>query len=193
MGSVIASLNAQVGFIDAQEKNDEDENKDKRRRNSLAFYISEYVSFEKDNYEELVEAVKNDISGGKKVKVRHSKFSRMADSILEGNMKECRNQTVVHFATINRAYKDHHNNNTLVHFVCQEGYYQMLTFMEDPHNHSELDRNEIDLKPRNSKNRTPLFLCFTPPTATHMGQKFGVDEDGAPKVSVAFRALSSQL
>ena len=37
--------------------------------------------------------------------------SKLADSILSGNMKEFRNQVVVHFPNINRQYKDHHFNN----------------------------------------------------------------------------------
>jgi hypothetical protein len=50
--------------------------------------------------------------------------------------------------------------------VCQEGYFNMLTFMADPHNHSEFEEVQLDLSPKNIRNRSPLFLCFTPPTAT---------------------------
>lgn len=99
-----------------------------------------------------------------------------------GNMKELRNQTVVFFMNINRNYKDQHYGNTLLHTVCQEGivallrgfivvtviegYYQMLQFMGDPHNHSTLDTNDLEINVKNDKERTPLMLCFTPPTAT---------------------------
>lgn len=38
-------------------------------------------------------------------------FSKLADTILGGNMKELRNQVIVHFPNINRKYKDHHLEN----------------------------------------------------------------------------------
>lgn len=81
-------------------------------------------------------------------------------------MKELRNQVVVYFKNINRKYTDHHLGNTLLHMVCQEGYYSMLQFMFNPANRSDLDTNELELEPRNNRNRTPLMLCFTPPSAT---------------------------
>lgn len=46
------------------------------------------------------------------------------------------------------------------------GYYQMVQFMGDPHNHSTLDTNDLEVNVRNDKERTPLMLCFTPPSAT---------------------------
>lgn len=81
-------------------------------------------------------------------------------------MKELRNQVVVYFKNINRKYADHHLGNTLLHMVCQEGYYTMLQFMFNPANRSDLDTNDLELEPRNNRNRTPLMLCFTPPSAT---------------------------
>ena len=152
----------------------------RRRRNSLAFYIQEYVTYEGEDYTNLVEDIKRDKARNKKESVRNSKFSRVADKVLNGSFKELREQTVVHFRYINRQYKDHHMERTLMHFACQEGYFQMLTFMEDPHNHSDLDKNDLDLQPRDVKNRTPLMLCFAPRTATFCGQKFGMNEDGSP-------------
>ena len=50
--------------------------------------------------------------------------------------------------------------------ACQEGYYAMLLFMGDKHNHSEFDDAVLDFTAKNMRDRTPLFLCFTPPTAT---------------------------
>lgn len=93
-------------------------------------------------------------------------FSKIADSVLHGNAKEIRNQVVVYFKTINRKYVDHHLGNTLLHMVCQEGYNSMLQFMLNPANRSDVDTNELEIEPRNFKNRTPLMLCFTPPSAT---------------------------
>jgi hypothetical protein len=93
-------------------------------------------------------------------------FSKIADNVLGGSMKELRNQVVVYFKTINRRYPDNHYGNTLLHMVCQEGYLQMLQFMVNPANKSGLDDNELEIEPRNIRNRTPLMLCFTPPSAT---------------------------
>ncbi len=73
---------------------------------------------------------------------------------------------VVYFKTINRKYADHHMGNTVLHMVCQEGYYAMLQFMLNPAHRSDLDTNELELEPRNNRNRTPLMMCFTPPSAT---------------------------
>lgn len=95
-----------------------------------------------------------------------TEFSKIADSVLHGNMKELRNQVVVYFKTINRKYMDHHLGNTLLHMVCQEGYYSMLQFMLNPAYRSDLDTNDLEIQPKNTRNRTPLMLCFTPPSAT---------------------------
>ena len=40
-----------------------------------------------------------------------SEFSKLADTILHGNMKELRNQVIVHWPNINRKYKDQHFDN----------------------------------------------------------------------------------
>jgi hypothetical protein len=86
--------------------------------------------------------------------------------VLLGNAKELRNQVVVYWKTINRKYMDHHLGNTVLHMICQEGYFSMLQFMLNPANRSDMDTNDIDIEPRNNRNRTPLMLCFTPPSAT---------------------------
>jgi hypothetical protein len=92
-------------------------------------------------------------------------FSKLADAVIQGSMKELRNQVFVYFKFINRSYKDHHMGNTLLHMVCQEGYYNMLTYMANPMNRSGLDSEVLDFMAKNDRNRIPLFLCFTPPTA----------------------------
>eukprot|EP01038_Epipyxis_sp_PR26KG_P015116 gene15116-20337_t len=156
--------------------------RDERRRNSLAFYISEFVSYDDDNYTPLIEAVKADKlkNGGKATVAKVSKFGKIAEAILQGNMKELRNQVVVYFQSINRNYKDQYVGNTLLHFACQEGYYAMLTFMANPANRADIDKNELDPSPMNDRQRIPLFLCFTPPVATYSGLKYGVNSDGTP-------------
>jgi hypothetical protein len=70
--------------------------------------------------------------------------------------------------------------NTLFHIVCQEGYASMLEFILDPKNHSEFDDVTIDIDVLNDRNRTPLFMVFTPPTGTFMGLTYGLDENCNP-------------
>mmetsp|Transcript_19406 Transcript_19406/g.43250 ORF Transcript_19406/g.43250 Transcript_19406/m.43250 type:complete len:461 (-) Transcript_19406:111-1493(-) len=175
------ALGVQIDFTGAKADDKDLEEKDNRKRNSIAFYISSFVEFEEDNFGPLIEVVmrdKNAKTGGKPPTIRNSKFSKTADSILGGNLKELRNQVVVYFKTINRHYADHHMNNTLMHMICQEGYFPMLSFMANPLNRSDLDHNDLEIEPRNNRNRTPLMLCFTPPSATHCGMAFGVGPDG---------------
>jgi len=158
-----------------------DEVKDERRRNSLAFYISSYVEFEGEEYQALVTAVEKDRhakTGGKAPVFKDTKYSVIADTILQGNYHELRNQLLVYFKNINKPYHDKHRENTILHMVCQEGYQIMAKFMFDPANRSEVDDNTLLISPRNNRNRTPLMLCFTPPSATFCGMKFGIDEDG---------------
>jgi hypothetical protein len=81
-------------------------------------------------------------------------------------MKELRNQVFVYFKHINRPYKDHHLGNTLMHMICQEGYFPMLNYLINPVNRNDTDMNEVEFSPSNERERTPLFLCFTPPTAS---------------------------
>jgi hypothetical protein len=178
------------GKKDGKDVDDKDDDKDRdpRRRNSLAFYVSQFVNYEGDEFAKVIEAVKADKyakTGGKPPNVRNSsnsliafvfsfllfivivEFSKIADGIISGNFKELRNQVFVYFKTINRHYKDHHLGNTILHMICQEGYYNMLTYMANPENRSGIDDGVyIDYTAKNDKNRIPLFLCFTPPTAT---------------------------
>jgi hypothetical protein len=179
-------------------ENDKDlEEKDDRRRNSLAFYISQFVTYEGEDFAPLVEVIMKDKypkTGGKPPTVRHSKFSRIADSIMQGNIKELRNQLFVYFKNINRHYKDHHHNFTLLHMICQEGYYSMLDAFFNPANRSDLDADiDIDVNVFNDKKRTPLFLCFTPPCATTMGLQCGLDSEGNIDAKKRIEYLSQVL
>jgi hypothetical protein len=68
-------LSGKVALVNNGGVEDEGEEKDDRRRNSLAFYISQFVSFDGEDFEQLVEAVKQDKyakSGGKPPKIRNS-------------------------------------------------------------------------------------------------------------------------
>jgi hypothetical protein len=93
-------------------------------------------------------------------------------------MKEVRDQTLQSFRTINRKFKDQFINQSLIHFICQEGYYEMLEFIIDPKNHSVFEDEVLNINPKDLKGRIPLFMCFTPPTATFLGVRYGVTEAG---------------
>jgi hypothetical protein len=56
----------------------------------------------------------------------------------------------------------------------------MLEFILDPKNHSQFDDIVLDIDIVNNRNRTPLFLVFTPPTGTFMGLHYGLDENCTP-------------
>ena len=101
------------------------------------------------------------------------------ENVLRGNNRELKLQ-VVNYQTINRKYPNQHNDSVLLHLICSEGYHEMFEFLLNPRNHAETDNVPLDIDAKNNKNRTPLLMCFTPPTATFLGQKFGIDEEGTP-------------
>ncbi len=159
--------------------NDDKAKKDPRRRNSLAYNIKRFNDWEEDEYTELVEEVRTNVveQGVKKEKI--TKFSRMAENVLRGNNRELKFQ-VVNYQSINRKYGNQHNDSVLLHIICSEGYQEMFEFLLNPKNHAESDEVPLDIDAKNNKGRTPLQMCFSPPTATFLGQKFGVDEEGTP-------------
>jgi hypothetical protein len=72
MGGVIG---VKIDFSGAKVEAKEIEEKDDRRRNSLAFYISQFVEYEDDNFGPLIEIVqkdKNSRTGGKPPTIRNS-------------------------------------------------------------------------------------------------------------------------
>jgi hypothetical protein len=113
-------------------------------------------------------------------KVKDTKFTKIVRAVLGGNFRELKNQVVMSWKTINRKYKDQFLGNHLIHFVCQEGYSTMLTFMLDPTNHSEFDETVLEISPTNDRHRTPLMLAFTPPVFTYVAVENGLDENGDP-------------
>ncbi len=114
-------------------------------------------------------------------KLKNSKFAKLAEAILMGNMRELRNQVIINYKTINRHYKEPYLQNTLLHFVCQEGYLEMLKFMLDDSTHSEFDETVLEISATNVKFRIPLHHCFMPSAMTFCGQTFGVEIDGSAK------------
>lgn len=181
----MGALGSKVSFFSSDNADDQDLIKrDDRRRNSLAFYIARYNKFDGDDYTPLIEEIRLEQAPKKKALEKQqpkSKFTKAADAILAGNMRELRNQIILNFKAINRKYKDPHNDNSLVHFVCREGYFPMLKFLSSPENYTDDAVVVVDYAPKNNRNRTPLFVCFTPPTASFCGQMYGVNPDGSPK------------
>lgn len=153
--------------------------KDSRRRNSLAYNIERFINFEGDDFAPLLREVKDEKVAQMVKAVRPSKYTAIGDNILEGNYRELRNQVMLNFKQINRRYKEHFGN-TVLHFCCQEGYPDMLDFIFKDSNHSALDDVDVEIDGKNERKRSPLLLCFSPPTATHVGLKFGVGADGNP-------------
>ena len=146
----------------------EEVKKDNRRKNSLAFNIAKFVQYEEDDFAPLIDAIQKERLSVKQLKIpKVTKFTKLADSILAGNMRTLRDMVTLNFKSINRVYKEQHFDQCVIHFVCQEGYVDMFDFMLNPNNHSQFDVDvEIEIDPLNNKNRTPLMLCFTPPSAT---------------------------
>lgn len=72
MGGV---LGVKIEFSGAKIEDKELEDKDDRRRNSLAFYITQFINYDGDDFNVLIENVKKDKfskSGGKPPTVRAS-------------------------------------------------------------------------------------------------------------------------
>jgi len=157
---------------------------DPRRRNSLAFNISRYVTWQEDDFNPLCDEVRNNlVATGAVKKEKVTKFSRIADAVSRGDFRELKVQ-VVNFQTINRKFGDQFNQSNLIHMICQEAYPKMIEFILEPKNHAEADHVQFEVDPLNNKKRTPLFLLFTPPSATYLGLRQGLDEEGNPKNNV---------
>jgi hypothetical protein len=79
-------------------------------------------------------------------------------------MRELKGQVIGNWKKINRKYRDPlHGGNTILHFVCQEGYITMLNFLLEDANHPDFDSDVVlDVNPKNNKNRFVLdiFLCY---------------------------------
>lgn len=169
-----------ISFDAAGGGEDDKLKKDTRRRNSLAYNIIKFVEYEEDDYAPLIADIKKskaDIDGIQKEKI--TKFSRMAENVLRGNNRELKFQ-VVNYTGINRKYPNQHSDMVILHMLCQEGYASMFEFLLNPRNHAVTDDIPLEIDARNNRNRTPLMLCFTPPTSSFLGLKFGVDEEGTP-------------
>ena len=148
---------------------------DSKKRNSLAYEIVRFVTYEDDDYGPLIENIK---STEKIAPGAVGRLEKVANAIQQGNMRELRNQVVGNFKAINRQFKQTLGGNSLLHLMCQEGYYEMLEFLFNPVNHPERDHVPLEVNMKNNKNRSPLLMCFTPPSKTFLGLKYGVKPDG---------------
>lgn len=70
-------------------------------------------------------------------KVKPTKFTQMAESLLGGNMRELKNQVIVTFQYINRKYKDF-GGNSAIHFACQVIYIYFLDFKIEFHTNTAI-------------------------------------------------------
>ena len=175
MGGGASSAFGKMDWSGGGEADKKEEAADPRRRNSLAFYISQYVTWTEDDFDPLVDMVKKDmIANGAIKKEKVTKNGRIADAVCRGDYRELKVQTV-NYQMINRKYMDQFNQSTLLHMICQEGYPQMLEFMLNPRNHAEADHIQIEVDPLSNRKRSPLFVLFTPPVASYLGLRYGVD------------------
>lgn len=143
--------------------------KDQRRRNSLAFYMTNYMKKldiktqeeESDDFDPLTQKHKDDVkklfdlykkekddqNPMKGKKIRDTKFTKIARNVLAGSYKQLKTEVITSWKTINRKYKDQFLGYSLIHFVCQEGYLPMLEFMLNPESHSVFDAEVLELSP----------------------------------------------
>lgn len=82
-----AALGVKIDFSGAKVEEKDLEEKDDRRRNSLAFYISQFVEFEDDDFGPLIELVQKDKhakTGGKPPTIRNSSKLILISYLLQG-------------------------------------------------------------------------------------------------------------
>jgi hypothetical protein len=58
-----------------------------------------------------------------------SELNVIAERVAQGSMKQLREQVVLDFKHINRKFRERFRNATLLHLICQQGYYDMLEFV----------------------------------------------------------------
>jgi hypothetical protein len=139
-----------------------------RKRNSLAYNLEEFVKLKGADCTALIREIEMTIKAnapqihGTKAKLNKvPKNTEIGNLILHGNMRQLKTQVIVNFNTINRRYKDvTHNGNGILHFVCQEGYYEMLVFITNKKNRPDLDKDlPLDLNMHNDKVYLYMYLC----------------------------------
>eukprot|EP01039_Chlorochromonas_danica_P010314 gene10314-11414_t len=149
MGSILSKLN--FDFLSMRKKVEPMEvleAEEVRRRNSLAAYISQFITYDGEDFTPLLTKVKEEkglLKEGAGKALRVSKFGKIGDAVLYGDFHELRNQVFVEFRHINRHYPDQHSQNTLLHMLCQEGYAEMMDYLFNPLNRNKVDDNDVDV------------------------------------------------
>ena len=75
MGSVIGALKSTITTASTNElakKDEKDEEKDPRRLNSLAFFVSQFITYEGEEFGKVIDNIKKEKFGGKQPKIRNS-------------------------------------------------------------------------------------------------------------------------
>lgn len=76
-----------------------------RRRNSMMFHISKFLTFEEDDFTPLLDMVKDEYEKrllGVTSNARDQKFAEIADQIAQGNLKELQRQVILNFRNLGR-------------------------------------------------------------------------------------------
>lgn len=106
------------------------------------------------------------------------KINLPAHQVEEGDMKTMRDFVINKWRKVNQSFKAELMDNTLLHLACREGYAEMVQFMLDPNSKSVMETEVLDVNVTNGYNRTPLMLCFCPPSFTVVAKKYGIHPDG---------------
>ncbi|KAG5182553.1 ankyrin repeat-containing domain protein [Tribonema minus] len=112
--------------------------------------------------------------------------NRNPAAVAGGDMRKLRECVIQRWKDVNRPYQGVFGGDTLLHVVCREGYDGMAVFMLDPATKSAFEQVTLDVNATNKKGRTPLMLCFTPPSLTLVAKANGLEQDpeigcGRPK------------
>ena len=116
MGAILSRFKGKITFGEGDDKGDGA--KDTRRRNSLAYNISRFVTYEGSDFTVLIDEIKFERKDKSNARTKASRYTKMAEDVLSGNMREIKSQVAVTFQYINRQYKDF-QDNAVIHFVCQ--------------------------------------------------------------------------
>jgi hypothetical protein len=89
------------------------------RKNSLAYNISRFVNYEGTEFSGLIDEIKAERGPEKtNARMKASRYTKMAEDLMAGNMREIKSQVAVNYQYINRQYKDF-GDYSAIHFVCQ--------------------------------------------------------------------------
>ncbi|CAM9750068.1 unnamed protein product [Chrysoparadoxa australica] len=165
---------------------------DTRRRNSLMFFMMDWVKASQSSWP-AQEA--NMFQVAKYWKMEDKDDPTKNDPILAklqkgpklvslGDFRQFKVMIIQKWKEINKSYQGALMGDTLLHIVCREGYLAMLEMMTDPKTKSMLETEVLEVNCLNKRKRTPLMLCFTPPSFTYVAREWGIVEDQATGLAV---------